>query len=144
LELENSSLSYAEIRKRFLVAAAERLEKEQVCQIFIGTTYQNGKKYTKWPQIIPQGPILYQTTVNRPNGHKIYKTLPLQDPKKFPQIGIFGLKIYLATLRRNSFLKKWPTCSWPAAAVASPIKSLADFGGPSLVHHLKVQKACLL
>jgi hypothetical protein len=37
-------------------------------------------KYTKWPQ-------------NRPNGPK------MQEPSKFTQIGIFGLKInHLATL----------------------------------------------
>jgi predicted secreted protein len=43
-------------------------------------------KYTKWQ-------------LNRPKGHKIYQHLPLQDPPKFTQIGIFGLKIWhLATL----------------------------------------------
>jgi hypothetical protein len=43
-------------------------------------------KYTKWPN-------------NRPNGHKINQHLPLQDPPKFTQIGIFGMKIcHLATL----------------------------------------------
>jgi hypothetical protein len=37
--------------------------------------------------------------VNRPNGKMIYQHLPLKDPTKFTQIGIFGLKIYhLATL----------------------------------------------
>jgi hypothetical protein len=53
--------------------------------------YQNGHKYTKmgikytyWPQ-------------NRPNVQKL-QHLPLQDPPKFTQIVIFGLKIYhLAT-----------------------------------------------
>jgi hypothetical protein len=36
---------------------------------------------------------------NWPNGHKIYRHLPLQDPPKFTQIGVWGLKIYhLATL----------------------------------------------
>jgi hypothetical protein len=44
--------------------------------------YQKATKYTKWP-----------------NCHEIYQLLPLQDPPKFTQIGIFGLKIgYLATL----------------------------------------------
>jgi hypothetical protein len=50
--------------------------------------YQNGRKiyqmaikYTKWQ-------------LNRPNGHKIYQHLSLQDTAKFTQIGIFGLKIY--------------------------------------------------
>jgi hypothetical protein len=43
-------------------------------------------KYTKWPK-------------NRPKGHKIYQNLPLQEPPKFTQIGILGLKIsHLATL----------------------------------------------
>jgi hypothetical protein len=36
---------------------------------------------------------------NWPNGHKIYRHLPLQDPPRFTQIGVWGLKIYhLATL----------------------------------------------
>jgi hypothetical protein len=36
---------------------------------------------------------------NRPNVHKTYQHLPLQDPPKFTQIANFGLKIYhLATL----------------------------------------------
>jgi hypothetical protein len=43
-------------------------------------------KYTKWQKY-------------RPNGLKIYQHLQLQDPPKFTQIGIFGLKIcHLATL----------------------------------------------
>jgi hypothetical protein len=38
---------------------------------------------------------------NRPIGHKTYQHLPLQDPPKFAQIGIFGLKIcHLATLAK--------------------------------------------
>jgi hypothetical protein len=49
----------------------------------MGATYKNGGKYNKLP----------------PNIHKIYQHLPLQDPPKFTQIGIFGLKInHLATL----------------------------------------------
>jgi hypothetical protein len=37
--------------------------------------------------------------LKRPNGHKIYQYYPLQDPPKFTQIGIFGLKEnHLATL----------------------------------------------
>jgi hypothetical protein len=36
---------------------------------------------------------------NRPKVHQIYLHLPLQDPPKFTNIDIFGLKIYhLATL----------------------------------------------
>jgi hypothetical protein len=43
-------------------------------------------KYNKRPQ-------------NGPSVHEIYQHLPLQDPPKFPQIRIFGLKTnHLATL----------------------------------------------
>jgi hypothetical protein len=53
---------------------------EQDCQIFLGATYQNGKKYTKWPQNITNGHKIYQTATiytkwpqNLPNGHNIYQ-----------------------------------------------------------------------
>jgi hypothetical protein len=59
---------------------------------FFATLYQNGKnipnnhKYTKWLQ-------------NMQTGRKIYQHLTLQDPPKFTQMVIFGLKIcHLATL----------------------------------------------
>jgi hypothetical protein len=73
----------------------------QSCQIFLGTTYQIGKKCTKRPKKLPNGHKIYHGIwpQNRPNGHKIYQHLQLQDPQKFTQIGILGLKIYhLATL----------------------------------------------
>jgi hypothetical protein len=55
--------------------------------------YQITIKCTKWPQNILDG------GKNRPTGHKINQHLPLQDPPKFTQIGLFGLKIcHLATL----------------------------------------------
>jgi hypothetical protein len=49
--------------------------------------HQIAIKYTKWPSDIS-------------NGSKIYQHLPLRDPSKLTQIGIFGLKIlvHLATL----------------------------------------------
>jgi hypothetical protein len=51
-------------------------------------------KYTKLPQNIPN-----VRKIHRPNGHKVYQHLPLQEPQKFTHIGIFGLKIcHLATL----------------------------------------------
>jgi hypothetical protein len=51
--------------------------------------YQMARKYTRWPK-------------NRPNCHEIYQHLPLQDPPKFTQIGIFGLKTnHLAFLTRK-------------------------------------------
>jgi hypothetical protein len=58
-------------------ASCRKLDR-QGCQIFLGTTYQIGKKYTKYPLNI--------------NIHIIYQHPPLQDPQKFTQIGIFGLK----------------------------------------------------
>jgi hypothetical protein len=58
-----------------------------------GKIYQITAKYNKWPQNMPNGRKIEK------NGHKIYQHLPLQDPPKFTQIGIFGLKIcHLATL----------------------------------------------
>jgi hypothetical protein len=52
-------------------------------------------KYTKW-------------TSDLPNGRKIYHHLQLQDPPRFTQIWIFGLKRYhLATLDgRSNFITK--------------------------------------
>jgi hypothetical protein len=52
-------------------------------------------KYTEWPQNIPNGPKLYQMAVHKIHqmAIKIYQHLPLQDPPKFTQIVIFGLKI---------------------------------------------------
>jgi hypothetical protein len=48
--------------------------------------YQMALKFFQWPQ-------------NTPNGHKIYQDFSLQDPPKFTQMGIFGLKTnHLATL----------------------------------------------
>jgi hypothetical protein len=47
---------------------------------------QMATKYTKWTEHLPNGP-------------EIYQHLPLSDPPKFAQIGIFGLKTnHLATL----------------------------------------------
>jgi hypothetical protein len=40
----------------------------QGCQIFLGTIYQNGEKYTKLPQNIPNG---YK--INMPKWRKIYQ-----------------------------------------------------------------------
>jgi hypothetical protein len=41
--------------------------------------------------------------VNIPNGHEIFQHLPLKDPTKFTQTGIFGSKINrLATLAESA------------------------------------------
>jgi hypothetical protein len=68
---------------------------KQGCQIFLGTNYQNGKN-------IPNNHELYRMTIKynkRPSVHQIYHHLPLQDPPKFTQIWILGLKTNrLATL----------------------------------------------
>jgi hypothetical protein len=80
---------------------------DQDCQISLGTTYQNGKK-------LPNDHKMYQMTINITNLRKnilicgkIYQMAIkyanifhyIQDPPKFTQSGILGLKIYhLATL----------------------------------------------
>jgi hypothetical protein len=59
------------------------------CNIPKGGKYiPKNTKYTKWQQSLPNG-----HQIGRPYGHKIYQHLRLQDPPKFTQIGIFGLKI---------------------------------------------------
>jgi hypothetical protein len=35
----------------------------QGCQMFLGTTYQYGEKYTKWPQLAPKGHKIYHLAV---------------------------------------------------------------------------------
>jgi hypothetical protein len=53
-------------------------------------------KYAKWPKNIPKG-------------HRTYQHFPWQDPPKFTQVGIFGLKInHLATLLPSQFQLKIP------------------------------------
>jgi hypothetical protein len=53
----------------------------------------------------------FQWQLNRPNGHKIYQDFPLQDPPKFTQIGIFGLKTnHLATLSVSGGLFQFFNC----------------------------------
>jgi hypothetical protein len=44
---------------RFLLLRVLRKNHTHGCQIFLDTKYQNGEKYTKWPQ-------------NIPNSHKIF------------------------------------------------------------------------
>jgi hypothetical protein len=81
----------------------------QGCQIFLGTIYQKGKKiyqmtikYTEWPQNIPNSRKIDKMAIN-----VLYQHLPLQDPPKFTQIGIFGLKkCHLATLLSRTFFHK--------------------------------------
>jgi hypothetical protein len=57
-------------------------------------------KYTKWPQVIPNGRKINQTAMKNTN------VFHSQDRTKFTQIGIFGLKIdHLATLVCVDFLR---------------------------------------
>jgi hypothetical protein len=56
-----------------------------------------------------------------PNGGKINQHLPLQDPTKFTQIGIFGLKIYhLATLIERTKLFHGPKNFQPQISDTNP------------------------
>jgi hypothetical protein len=72
----------------------ESVTKGHGCQIFLGTTYQNGKnivpiyqmsiKYSKCPQTIPNGCKIDQMSI------KYNQHLTLQYPPKITQIWIFG------------------------------------------------------
>jgi hypothetical protein len=61
--------------------------------------------------------------LNIPNGRIIYQHLPLHDPPKYNQIGIFGLKIYhLATLANSLDL----FCSFFKTTTPSIIKVVEE------------------
>jgi hypothetical protein len=66
------------------------------CRIFLGTTTyigtKMGKKYSKWPRIIPNGHKIYQMKVKyvcRPKGIKMYQHFSPQEPPKVTQIWLF-------------------------------------------------------
>jgi hypothetical protein len=62
----------------------------QGCQIFLGTTYQKGKIVPYTIQNVHKIGLMAIKYINLFHG---------KTPKKFPQIGIFGLKMcHLATL----------------------------------------------
>jgi hypothetical protein len=72
----------------------------QGCQSFLGTTFQKLEKNVPSDQKYTKGHKIYQMVAKYtkwPNN--IYQHLPLHDPPKLIEIGIFGLQIYhLATL----------------------------------------------
>jgi hypothetical protein len=78
----------------------------QDCQMFLGTTCQNGRKIDQTTKNIPGGHeifkmdnIPYQTKYR-----KIFQYPPLQDPPIFTNLFFFGVKIYqLATRLRDVF-----------------------------------------
>jgi hypothetical protein len=58
------------------------------------------------PENLPNGHKKDKMAQNRQNDRKIDQHLPLHEPPKFTQIGIFGLKLcHLATLPRNIFFQ---------------------------------------
>jgi hypothetical protein len=64
------------------------------CQIFLGTTYQHGKKYTQSPQYTPKG-----HKVCLPNGHNISNSCHSVALQNRPKFGFFAMQIYhLATM----------------------------------------------
>jgi hypothetical protein len=74
----------------------------QGCQIFHGTTYQNGEKYTKRPQNVPNGHMIcilkgcqiFQMVIKYTN---ILYSETLQHTHKFVQ----GCQIFLSTTYQN-------------------------------------------
>jgi hypothetical protein len=71
---------------------------KQGCQIFLATTYQNGENIPNEHKIYQMSTRCAKWPLHRLNDHKLDKYLPLQDPPKFTQIVIFGLKTnHLAT-----------------------------------------------
>jgi hypothetical protein len=83
--MPRKSRKYANLQSVNASTAFQVIYLKQGCQIFLGTIYQNGGKYT-------------QRTSYFPNGHR-KRPFQFQGPSKFTQIGTFGLKLnHLATL----------------------------------------------
>jgi hypothetical protein len=59
----------------------------QDCQIFLGTTYQNGKKYAKLPPNIPNGHNIYQMALNRTHFIKYTNIFHCKTLKNLPKLG---------------------------------------------------------
>jgi hypothetical protein len=71
----------------------------QSCQIFLGTKYQNGENIPNYHELYQMSIKYNKRPQSGPSVRKIHQHLPLQDPPKFSQIWIFGLKTnHLATL----------------------------------------------
>jgi hypothetical protein len=58
---------------------------------FLSAVYQNGEKFTKWPQNYPW--VIKCTTIaaNKPDGHKIHQHFPYQGA---PKRTTFGILVY--------------------------------------------------
>jgi hypothetical protein len=57
----------------------------RVARFFLGATYQNGEKFAKWPQNVPNNHVAYRMVTNNRNGHKIYQHCLFQGPPKYAQ-----------------------------------------------------------
>jgi hypothetical protein len=111
-----SNADLLSLNSNFFCVTSHLSPGKQGCQIFIGTTYQNGKT-------IPKGYKITQWSQNGPNGNKMHQLRPLQGPPKFTQIDIFGLKIYhLATLQWQTHL-----CRCQGEQSAKGFANLGDF-----------------
>jgi hypothetical protein len=65
---------------------------ELVARFFLVQHTKTGKIYRK-EKLISNEHKIDKLAVNTPNGQVTYQHLPMQDPTKFTQIVIFGLKI---------------------------------------------------
>jgi hypothetical protein len=54
----------------------------QGCQIILGTIYQNGGKYTRWPINIPKGHKIYQISVKYTKRTHNIPTFSIAKPSK--------------------------------------------------------------
>jgi hypothetical protein len=77
----------------------------QGCQIFLGTTYQNGEKYTKWPQNVPNGYrhtyIIYHLVIKRSN---CPKNAIILHCKTFQNLPNFVFLVWKYTIWQTLFL----------------------------------------
>jgi hypothetical protein len=80
----------------------------QGCQIFLSTTYQNRKKYIKWPQNILNGQNIQLPYIS-PKSNKICTYTNIFHSKalqKYSQSGMFGIKICIPS-GNPATTRKW-------------------------------------
>jgi hypothetical protein len=77
---QTSDLFYQSVSARVATVLLAQHKKGKIYRITITYRYiLNGQKYSKWPQ-------------NRPNSHKIYQNLPIEDSPKLPKVGFLVSK----------------------------------------------------
>jgi hypothetical protein len=79
----------------------------QVKQIFLGTTYQSGEKFIKWPDNIPKGHKINQSVLKYSKWPQNIPTFSMQRPSKInPNRDFLNENIPFWESRQSSYFRK--------------------------------------